>query len=243
MPLPSAQHCTATDFCRGHETLTLPFQACATSLRCTQSCLESSVQQHLWPYACVWYCMPVQMLVHTQGSIPELSFGVNQPKMVPRKHRRFGSAVLMLQSHSVVSFLFGVLLRALSCSCALLLSLSLLDKYQKGSFLCSIPPLWDIVRVVICRTSGQTCFSVLCFCSLSLARFTSMSVYWLCSATYSNNFSKCWRMMDAMPRLDCTIAICVWEQTSSSPLPLPCAGWISNKVFWLGFSVLKSRTT
>lgn len=152
--------------------------------------------------------MPVQMLVHTQGSIPELSFGVNQPKMVPRKHRRFGSAVLMLQSHSVVSFLFGVLL----------------DKYQKGSFLCSIPPLWDIVRVVICRTSGQTCFLVLCICSLSLARFTSMSVYWLCSATYSNNFSKCWRMMDAMPRLDCTIAICVWEQTSSSPLPLPCAG-------------------
>lgn len=39
MALPSAQHCTATELCRVYGILALPFQACTTSLRCTQSCL------------------------------------------------------------------------------------------------------------------------------------------------------------------------------------------------------------
>lgn len=82
---------------------------------------------------------------------------------------------------------------------------------------CSGSNLWDM--------GTDELFSfILYICSLCLAHFTIMSIYWFRSATYSNSFSKCWRRMDAVSRLDCTIAICAWEQTSSSPLPVPCAG-------------------
>lgn len=60
--------------------------------------------------------------------MPDLGFSVTQLNAALRKHAKFTSVVVKLQTKSIGRCLLGVLLSALSYSCALLLCYSLLEE-------------------------------------------------------------------------------------------------------------------
>lgn len=105
--------------------LTLPYLPCA-------------------PYICVFsqwivsmvFCASsaAQMLCVSRGRMLELGFSVNWLNVALRKHTKFRSLVVKLQTKSVGCCLLGVLPRALSYSCALL-CYSQLEECQESSFL------------------------------------------------------------------------------------------------------------